>query len=203
MYAVNGDDLFIGGGGNDIFDGGAGIDTSSYTGSRNQYSISRANDGTITVSDGVAGRDGTDLLRNTEQVRFTDYTLVFDLSSSQDLLVYKLYQAAYARTPDNAGFRYWAGVADSQHTSALALADAYLAAPEFAQKYGASPSNTAFVTALYTNVLGRTPDQAGLNFWIGNANAGEARDQLLVDFATSGENATLIGSHVSNGFWTT
>ena len=78
-----------------------------------------------------------------------------------------------------------------------------MASPEFTQKYGANPSNTAYVTALYTNVLGRAPDTAGLNFWIGNANRGEARDQLLVDFATSGENATLIGSHVSNGFWTT
>ena len=45
--------------------------------------------------------------------------VVHNLNSSQDLLVYELYQAAYARIPDNGGFLYWAGVADSQHTSAL------------------------------------------------------------------------------------
>jgi hypothetical protein len=94
-----------------------------------------------------------------------------------------------------------AGLADSQHT--IALADAFLASPEFAQKYGANPSNAAFVTELYTNVLGRAPDQAGLTYWIGQANAGEAHDQLLVAFATSQENVQLIAPHVSSGFWTT
>jgi uncharacterized repeat protein (TIGR03803 family) len=131
------------------------------------------------------------------------HTVVTNLHGSQDLLVYELYQAAYARMPDNAGFLFWAGIADSQHTTAIALADAFLAAPEFTQKYGANPSNAAFVTELYANVLGRAPDQAGLTYWIGQANAGAAHDQLLIAFATSQENVQLIAPHVSNGFWTT
>jgi uncharacterized repeat protein (TIGR03803 family) len=133
----------------------------------------------------------------------TGITVVHGLTSGQDLLVYELYQAAYARTPDNGGFLYWAGIADSQQTSAIALADAFLTAPEFTLKYGANPTNTAFVTELYTNVLGRAPDQAGLTYWIGQANAGEAHDQLLVAFATSQENVQLIAPHVANGYWTT
>jgi hypothetical protein len=144
-----------------------------------------------------------DTLTNVQQLKFSDATLVFDLQSSQDLLVYELYQAAYARTPDNAGFRYWAGFADANQSSALTLADAFLSAPEFTQKYGANSSNTTYVTELYTNVLGRAPDQAGLNFWIGQANSGLARDQLLVDFATSTENVQLIGAHTAHGYWTT
>ena len=198
----SGNDTITGNGGNDFINGGNGIDTAVFSGTRSQYTINNSG-GVLTITDAVAGRNGTDTLTNVEQARFSDYTLVFDLSSSQDLTVYKLYQAAYARTPDNTGFRYWAGVADSQNTSAIGLADQFLAAPEFAQRYGSNPSNTTYVTALYTNVLGRAPDATGLNFWIGQANSGVARDQLLVSFALSTENASLIGSHVSNGYWTT
>ena len=128
--------------------------------------------------------------------------LVFDLNSSQDTLVYKLYQATYARTPDLGGFRYWATTADAQHTGALQLADAFIAAPEFSLRYG-NPDNQTYVTKLYTNVLGRAPDSAGLSYWVNQSNTGTARDQLLVNFALSQENATLIGSHISNGYWTT
>ena len=62
------------------------------------------------------------------------------------------------------------------------------AASEFTAKFGANPSNDAYVTELYTNVLGRAPDAAGLAYWEGQANSGVARDQLLVAFATSAEN---------------
>ena len=138
-----------------------------------------------------------------EQVKFSDFTLVFDLTSSTDQAVYKLYQAAYARIPDNSGFRYWAATADATGMTPISLAHQFLTAPEFTQKYGANPSNLAYATAMYSNVLGRTPDSAGLAYWVSNLDRGEARDQLLVDFALSSENAALVGSHISNGFWTT
>lgn len=198
-----GADTLVGTPANDIIDGGLGLDTVVYAGSRAQYAITQGAGHIITVADSVSNRDGTDTLLGTEQIRFSDMTLVFDLTSSADLNVYKLYQAAYARTPDNAGFRYWAGIADTTGMSALNLADQFLAAPEFTQKYGANPSNLAYATAMYANILGRSPDSAGLAYWVSNLDKGEARDQLLVDFALSAENATLIGSHVSNGFWTT
>jgi hypothetical protein len=197
-----GNDIIYGLGGNDTINGGGGLDTAVYVGSASQYVISNSN-GTITVTDTIAGRDGADTLHNIQQLEFGDYTLVFDLQSSQDLLVYKIYQAAYGRTPDNAGFRYWAGAADATHASAVVLADQFLVAPEFKALYGTNPSNTAYITGLYTHVLGRAPDQGGLDYWVGQANAGQPKDQLLVDFAVSAENAALIGSHVSNGYWTT
>jgi hypothetical protein len=182
--------------------GGSGVNTAVFTGSVEQYGVSEAG-AVVTVTDDVASRDGTVTLNGVQQAEFSDITLVFDLHSSEDVLVYELYQAAYDRIPDNPGFRYWANVADAQHLSALQLADAFLAAPEFTERYGADPSNLQFVTELYTNVLGRQPDQAGLNYWVGQANAGQPRDQLLVDFATSPENVTLIGAHTADGFWTT
>ena len=170
------------------------VRTAVFSGAAGSYSINVSGD-TVTV--------GADTLTYIQQAQFSDYMLVFDLNSSQDKLVYELYQAAYDRTPDNAGFRYWAQAADNTGMSATALADQFLSAAEFTQKYGANPTNTAYVTELYTNVLGRAPDQAGLNYWIGEANGGMAHDQLLVAFATSAENLQLIGAHTSAGFWTT
>ena len=191
------------GAGNDVIDGGGGVDTVLYSAARALYTVTKAASGAITVTDaGSTIRDGSDTLTNVEQVKFTDVTLVFDLHSAQDTLVYEIYQAAYARMPDNAGFRYWATVADAQNTSSISLADSFLAAPEYAQRYGTNVSNAAYIQALYTNVLGRAPDQAGLDYWIGQADAGQPRDQLLVNFAISNENVQLIGSHISTGYWT-
>ena len=130
-------------------------------------------------------------------------TTVANLQSSEDHLVYLLYQAAYDRMPDYSGFEYWAGQADALQLSALRLADLFMAAPEFTAKFGTNPSNDAFVTELYTNVLGRTPDAAGLAYWEAQANAGTPRDQLLVAFATSTENLTLTAPHTANGYWLT
>ena len=193
---TSGNDTFTSTSANETFIGNGGIDTVVFHGNVSQYTISGTL-ASLSVADSVSNRDGNDTLNNISQLKFTDYTLLFDLTSSQDKLVYELYQAAYARTPDLTGFRYWATSSDASHTSAVALADAFIAAPEFTQKYG-NPTLATYVTELYTNVLGRAPDASGLAFWAGS---GIARDQMLVSFATSVENVALVASHTSNGYW--
>ena len=186
--------------GSDTIVGSSGLDTVVFPNGRGGYSVSTTSAGIIVTN--TTGASGADFISNVEQLKFADVTLVFDLTSAADKNVYLLYQAAFAREPDNLGFRYWAGVADTTHLSPIQLADQFLAAPEFTQTYGAHQSDTAYATAMYTNVLGRAPDPAGLSYWVGNLTLGEARDKLLVDFALSAENAALVGTHVSNGYWT-
>ena len=193
---TSGNDTFTSTSASETFNGNGGIDTVVFHGSASQYTITGSL-ASRTVVDSTANRDGTDTLVNIDQIKFSDVTLVYDLASTQDKLVYELYQAAYARTPDLTGFRFWATSADANHTSALALADAFIAAPEFTQKYG-TPSLSTYVTELYTNVLGRAPDASGLAFWVGT---GQARDQMLVNFATSAENVALVAGHTANGYW--
>jgi hypothetical protein len=200
LTGTAGADTFTSTSANDVYDGAGGVDTVVYSGARAQYTVT-GNATSLTVADSVASRNGTDTLSHVEQIKFSDVTLVFDLTSSQDKLVYLLYQAAYARMPDLTGFRYWAGNADASHLSAIQLADAFMGAGEFTSKYGANPSNSAFVNSMYGNVLGRTPDQAGQTYWTSQLDSGMARDQLLVNFANSAENLALTGSHTSNGFW--
>jgi hypothetical protein len=130
-------------------------------------------------------------------------TTVANLTTNEDHLVYLLYQAAFDRMPDYGGFEYWAHQADARQLSALQLADVFMAAPEFAAKFGANPTNNTFVTELYGNVLGRAPDAAGLAYWEAQANSGTPRDQLLVAFATSAENLQTTAPHTANGYWVT
>jgi VCBS repeat-containing protein len=63
--------IFTGGGGNDTIDGGGSGDIAIFSGTRAQYNISTVA-GVTTVSDTVAGRDGTDTLTNVEVLQFTN-----------------------------------------------------------------------------------------------------------------------------------
>ena len=66
-----GADKLYGGAGNDILDGAGNFDTGIYQGLHTAYTITQAA-GTVTVSDSVLTRDGTDTLRNMEFLQFQD-----------------------------------------------------------------------------------------------------------------------------------
>ncbi len=72
LVGGEGDDRLIGQGGNDRLEGGAGDDTAVFTGFREEYDITFNNDGSITITDTVSGRDGTDTLTTVEFVEFRD-----------------------------------------------------------------------------------------------------------------------------------
>ena len=52
--------------------------------------------------------------------------------------------------------------------------------------YG-SLSNAQFVTLLYANVLGRAPDQGGLDFWVSSLQGGALRERVVLSFSESAE----------------
>src|SRR4051812_27326258 len=74
IMGKDGDDLITGGKGNDDIDGGQGIDTAVYKGSIFEYDLSVKGTGNdkITVHDTIAGRDGTDNLKQVEFLQFAD-----------------------------------------------------------------------------------------------------------------------------------
>ncbi|WP_448204952.1 hypothetical protein [Azospirillum sp. sgz302134] len=67
-----GDDTLSGGAGNNLLDGGDGRDTALYGAPRSSYTITHTAPGEVTV----AGPDGTDTVRNVEQLAFGDMTVV-------------------------------------------------------------------------------------------------------------------------------
>ncbi len=68
-----GADTLVGGLDNDHLDGGDGLDVAVFGGMRADYAIARdATTGAVTVTDRLAGRDGTDTLRAIETLSFAD-----------------------------------------------------------------------------------------------------------------------------------
>ena len=102
-----------GGLGNDWIDGGAGMDTASFAGKRADYNLS-SGFGYVFVA-AVDGTGGFDTLLNIERLRFTDATLAFDTAGNAGQ-TYRLYQAAFNRTPDLAGLGGWIANEVSAHS---------------------------------------------------------------------------------------
>jgi hypothetical protein len=186
----DGRDVLAGLGGNDAINGDAGLDIAVYRGARSLY-VATLSGSDLAVVD-TTGLDGIDALVSIERLQFADMNLAFDIDGNAGQ-AYRLYQAAFARTPDVPGLSFWIDAIDDG-AALLQVAEAFIGSAEFAQKYGANPSDTEFVTLLYQNVLGRLPDQDGFDFWLNAFGNGVTRSQALVGFSESTENQTsLIG----------
>ena len=190
LSGLAGNDVLIGLGGNDSIDGGAGIDTSVYSGNRATHTVTRVGS-SLTVAH-PSGGDGTDTLVNVERLQFADFNLAFDTSGNAGQ-TYRLYQAAFDRTPDTPGLSYWINGMDGGMTLQT-VASGFIGSAEFQGLYGANPSNTQFVDLLYANVLNRAPDAEGYDYWLGQMAGGMTRELVLIGFSESRENqAALIG----------
>lgn len=133
--------------------------------------------------------------------------------------VAKLYVATFNRAPDAAGLSYW--VNDSG-LSIEQIAMSFFDQFETRELYPPDNTNTDFVTSIYANLFNRTPDAAGLSYWVGELNAGNISRSVMIEavkngaqgddavilsnkaevalyFAAAGLNDTTFASTVMNG----
>jgi hypothetical protein len=101
----------------------------------------------------------------------------------------RLYQAGYGHQPDNAGLEYWYAEASAGATLGKIGGDFVLEAGFDAV------AKDAFIVLLYANVLGRVPDQAGLDYW--NAST-LTYGEILASFANSTEYMGRVAMGVSS-----
>jgi Ca2+-binding RTX toxin-like protein len=189
-----GKDVISGTTGNDTIDGGADADTVIYSGVKSAYAITN-NTSSVTVS---SGADGTDTLTNIERIQFSDMTVALDISGVAGQ-AYRVYQAAFNRTPDNGGLKYWIGLMDGGYTLA-GVASGFIASTEFKTLYGSNPTNELLVSKLYDNVLHRTPDEGGYNYWVGLLNTKKIDTiSTLINFSESTENQAGVIGVIQNG----
>jgi hypothetical protein len=84
-----GTDTLDGAAGNDALDGGLGYDIATFSGNKNQYSVTyNVGTGVYTISDTVANRDGVDTLASIEKLDFVDGQLYLNttpISSIQSI----------------------------------------------------------------------------------------------------------------------
>lgn len=192
------DNRLEGGTGNDVIDGGAGRDTVVMSGNRANYLISQAG-GQMVIED-TRGADGKDQVRSVERLQFADLSLAFDLDGTAGTVL-RLYQSAFNRTADKAGFGFWLDKVDKGLKPEL-MAREFVGSAEFAALYGSAPNARDFVSALYRNSLRREPDDAGLTWWLeavghkGGSLDADLKTELLLAFSDSAENvAAIIGSY--------
>jgi len=94
------------------------------------------------------------------------------------------YQTMLGRPADPSGRAFWVDRLQASGRYDQLLAD-LAASPEFWSKAGGT--NTGFVTRVYDRLLGRTPDTAGLNHWVGRLDTGTSRRALVLTLANLDE----------------
>ena len=192
--------LINGMGGNDAINGGSGIDTAVYTGTAASYTLTLGTSSS-TIMDRTANRDGADTLVGVERLKFSDTNIALDVQAGENAgMAYRMYKAALNRAPDLGGLGDWIGVLDNGANIFTDLARGFTESTEFKTRYGPNLSNSAFVTLLYNNVLGRDPDQGGLNAWVGAIEQrGATREVVLHGFSESTENIRYSQSLIGQG----
>lgn len=113
--------------------------------------------------------------------------------------VQKLYVAFYQRPADVTGLEYWANRVDAAGGDTSAVVNAFATSAEATATYGSLNTNQ-LVNKIYSDLFGRAPDAAGLNFYSNAIAAGTMTPgklaQNILDGAT-GTDATIIANKLT------
>ncbi len=101
-----------------------------------------------------------------------------DSYTNDSAAVLRLYRAFFDREPDVDGARYWTELS-AAGTSLDDMAWAFAASEEFTSSYGTELTDDEFLEIVYGNVLGRTPDDEGLGYWLDQMADGLARPEVV------------------------
>jgi Ca2+-binding RTX toxin-like protein len=192
----DGDDTLVGhDAAADFLFGGAGIDRAIYRKASTTFTVAKNGPG-LTVTPTSMG--STDYLDSVERIQFTDVSVAYDIDGAAGQ-AFRIYRAAFDRTPDLVGMGFWLSRID-KGVSLIAIAGGFVASKEFADLYGSAPTNAELVTRMYTNVLHRDPDPVGYTFWLDvldNKKADVAT--VLASISESMENQLAVAELIANG----
>jgi hypothetical protein len=159
-----------------------------------------------------AGRDGSDTLISSERLDFQSansslgstrididtFDGVATLDADDFAQIVELYIAYFNRAPDAVGLAFW-GNAFADGLSMQDMAALFIDQDETRDTYPASLSNASFATSVYVNVLGRIPDPAGYDFWVGLLDEGAVgRDTFILSVLQGAKADVPLGA--STGF---
>jgi Ca2+-binding RTX toxin-like protein len=190
-----GNDVIRGGAGDDRIDGGAGLDTAAFAGARAGFTVTQTGAGLVVTDN--SGAEGSDTLTGVERLAFGDGVLALDLNGSAGQ-AYRLYAAAFDRTPDLAGLGFWIGAMDAGQPL-YDVGTEFTKSDEFIKMYGATPTPEEFLTKLYQHILHRAPDAEGFAFWLDGMHHGTSEGRVLAEFGESPENQAQVIGQIQNG----
>ena len=176
--------------GTDFFDGGLGLDTVVYSGPIDRYTINKS--GNRYVVSEPTGSDDTDYLSNIERLQFSNGKLALDLDGNAGdaaRLIGTLLGPSYVKDKALAGLVI--GLLD-QNYSSEAIASMGLGTSMYLGLAG-SGSNEAFVKHVFKNVVGRPPQEAELQTYVGMLSTGTSQAALAVMASDTEFTAGQIG----------
>jgi Ca2+-binding RTX toxin-like protein len=191
-----GNDQITPGLGDDTVNGGLGVDRAVFD-ALSATAATALSSSAFTVR-GKSGEVGTDTVKSIELIQFTDLTFETEwfsktdaLTASQSESLVELYIASFNRAPDAIGLNYWGGrLYDGM--SLPEIAKSFFVQPETVAAYPSSMATRTFVTTVYNNVLSRSPDTDGLNYWVREIDTGSfTKDVFLL--------AIINGAKASTG----
>jgi hypothetical protein len=199
---------FIANTGNETFQGLTGkLNVVRQSGDFSSFTIQKIGNNFVLTDNNSSG--GTDTLVDIERCIFEDKALAFDKDGAASAGgIYRLYKATFNREPDHGGLGYWIAQADSKTKDAVRMAEDFTWSEEFqnlygittADNYGTGTDVEALVTGFYVNVLGRTPDQGGLDFYTGVIESKERTvGRVLAEISDSPENYDGTIALITNG----
>ena len=191
-------DVLRGGAGSDLLDGGQGLDMALYAGKFADYKLQGGAAQATVTSLGKAAE--ADRLVSVERLLFDDTAIALDGTGDGVAgQAYRLYQAAFDRTPDSAGLGFWIDKLD-RGVAPIDVATAFTTSGEWRTLYGAAPSHRELLTRVYHNVLHRAPDPDGFDFYLGHLESGAVSTAaLLLDISQSLENREALAEIIGAG----
>lgn len=208
LFGDGANNFFTPGTGVDFIDGGDGHDIVMLPNHQHSFTLSFTASDTILRDRSEFGY-GQNELASIEELIFehADQRMPFELfrftgavslSHMEYEALIELYIAYFNRAPDAIGLNFW-GTAFANGLSLDEIAAQFAPQPETVATYPEGTSNTEFATAVYNNVLGRVPDQAGLEFWVGVLDAGAvSRDQFILEILRGVEAGTSDRAYLDN-----
>lgn len=110
--------------------------------------------------------------------------------------IQNLYIAFYGRPAEPAGREYWADQLEAAGGDLSAIINAFAASAEYDDQYG-SLTNEELVNALYQQILDRDAEQAGLDYYVGELEAGnitKGEVALAILNGATGDDATTMAN---------
>jgi hypothetical protein len=120
----------------------------------------------------------------------SDEQVAHDIATSPEYrsrLVQFYYEGFLRRAADPGGLASWVGLLNAGGND-QSVVEGIMGSPEFYADAGGTPSG--FVTALYTDLLGRAADPGGLASWVGQLNAGVSLGAVVAGVLSSNEYET-------------
>jgi hypothetical protein len=173
-----------------------GAELRAFSGLRSDYVITATSNGYLVVNLSAGGA-ATNVGANA-RLRFADSSIVLG-SDGVAGQAYRLYQAAFNRTPDPAGLGFWIDAME-RGTPAEQVADGFVTSKEYLDTYGSAPTSDQVVTKYYQNILHRSGEYAGYAFWKDVLERKAATPAaVLLGFSDSAENKTGVQAAIKNG----